>query len=57
VTGSVTSAQTLLGVADLIRAGKTLRLDRIFAQVDWAGPVEESVARYATEIAPALRAA
>jgi len=53
----VTSAQTLPGVADLIRAGKTLRLDRIFAQVDWGGPVEESVARYATEIAPALRAA
>ena len=45
----------------LLDAVKALSLDRIFAQVDWgglpAGLVEESIARYATEIAPALRAA
>ena len=45
----------------LADAVKALRLDRIFAQVDWgglpAGLVEESIARYATEIAPALRSA
>jgi hypothetical protein len=45
----------------LLDAVKTLSLDRIFAQVDWGGLpprlVEESIARYATEIAPALRAA
>ena len=38
-----------------------LGLDRIFAQVDWgglpSGLVEESIARYAAEIAPALRSA
>jgi alkanesulfonate monooxygenase SsuD/methylene tetrahydromethanopterin reductase-like flavin-dependent oxidoreductase (luciferase family) len=42
-------------------AVKTLGLDRVFAQVDWgglpSGLVEESIARYATDIAPALRAA
>jgi hypothetical protein len=36
----------------LLDATKALDLDRIFAQVDWGG---ESIARYATEIAPALR--
>jgi hypothetical protein len=40
---------------------KALGLDRIFAQVDWgglpSGLVEESIARYASDIAPALRAA
>ncbi len=45
----------------LLDAVKALSLDRIFAQVDWgglpAGLVEESIARYATEIAPALRSA
>jgi alkanesulfonate monooxygenase SsuD/methylene tetrahydromethanopterin reductase-like flavin-dependent oxidoreductase (luciferase family) len=45
----------------LADAVKTLSLDRVFAQVDWGGLppglVEESMARYATEIAPALRAA
>jgi len=45
----------------LLDAGKALGLDRIFAQVDWgglpSGLVEESIARYATEIAPALRSA
>jgi alkanesulfonate monooxygenase SsuD/methylene tetrahydromethanopterin reductase-like flavin-dependent oxidoreductase (luciferase family) len=45
----------------LLDAVKTLRLDRVFAQVDWgglpAGLVEESIARYASEIASALRAA
>ena len=43
----------------LLDAVETLGLDRIFAQVDWgglpAGLVEESIARYATDIAPALR--
>jgi hypothetical protein len=45
----------------LADAVKTLGLDRVFAQVDWGGLppglVEESIARYATDIAPALRAA
>jgi hypothetical protein len=45
----------------LLDAVKALGLDRIFAQVDWgglpSGLVEESIARYATEIAPALRSA
>jgi hypothetical protein len=44
----------------LLDAVKALSLDRIFAQVDWgglpAGLVEESIGRYAAEIAPALRA-
>jgi len=43
----------------LLAARETLGLDRIFAQVDWGGlpgaMVEDSIARYATEIAPALR--
>ncbi len=45
----------------LLDAVKALSLDRIFAQVDWgvlpSGLVEESIARYATDIGPALRAA
>lgn len=45
----------------LLDAVKALGLDRVFAQVDWgglpAGLVEESIARYATDIAPALRSA
>jgi alkanesulfonate monooxygenase SsuD/methylene tetrahydromethanopterin reductase-like flavin-dependent oxidoreductase (luciferase family) len=43
----------------LAEATKSLGLDRIFAQVDWGGLppalVSESIARYATEVAPALR--
>jgi hypothetical protein len=43
----------------LITAQHTLSLDRVFAQVDWGGlpaaPVEDSIGRYATEIAPELR--
>ena len=43
----------------LLDAARALDLDRIFAQVDWGGLppdlVGESIARYATEIAPALR--
>ena len=43
----------------LLDAAKALGLDRIFAQVDWGGLplglVGESIARYATEIASALR--
>ena len=54
----------MVGSADeitdkLLDAVQTLGLDRIFAQVDWGGLpaalVSESIARYATEIAPALR--
>jgi hypothetical protein len=45
---------------NLLDAAKALGLNRIFAQVDWGGLptdlVGESIARYATEIAPALRA-
>ena len=45
----------------LLAAKEALGLDRIFAQVDWgglpAGLVEESIARYATEIAPEIRSA
>ena len=43
----------------LIAAKQTLGLDRIFAQVDWGGLpaalVEDSIGRYATQIAPELR--
>ena len=43
----------------LLAAKKTLGLDRIFAQVDWGGLpaalVEDSIGRYATEIAPHVR--
>ena len=43
----------------LLDAVKALGLDRVFAQVDWGGLpadlVGESIARYAAEIAPALR--
>jgi hypothetical protein len=43
----------------LLDAVQALGLDRIFAQVDGGGLpatlVGESIARYATEIAPALR--
>jgi alkanesulfonate monooxygenase SsuD/methylene tetrahydromethanopterin reductase-like flavin-dependent oxidoreductase (luciferase family) len=45
----------------LLAAKKTLGLDRVFAQVDWGGlpsaMVADSIARYATEIAPELRSA
>jgi alkanesulfonate monooxygenase SsuD/methylene tetrahydromethanopterin reductase-like flavin-dependent oxidoreductase (luciferase family) len=44
----------------LLDAINSLGLDRVYAQVDWGGLprglVEESIARYASEIAPALRA-
>jgi hypothetical protein len=43
----------------LLAAKQTLGLDRIFAQVDWGGLpaalVEDSIGRYATQIAPELR--
>jgi hypothetical protein len=53
----------VLSLGDLQRDQRTGRphrpVDRIFAQVDWGGLpadlVGESIARYATEIAPALR--
>jgi len=45
----------------LLAAKRALGLDRVFAQVDWGGLpsaiVEDSIARYATEIAPELRSA
>jgi len=45
----------------LITARKILGLDRLFAQVDWGGlptaMVEDSIGRYATEVAPELRSA
>jgi hypothetical protein len=45
----------------LLAAKRALGLDRVFAQVDWGGlpaaMVEDSIARYATEIAPELRSA
>ena len=44
----------------LLDAVEALSLGRVFAQVDGGGLpsalVEESIARYATDIAPALRA-
>ncbi len=45
----------------LLAAKRALGINRIFAQVDWGGlpsaMVEDSIARYATEIAPELRSA
>ena len=45
--------------AKLLAAREALGLDRIFAQVDWgglpSGIVTDSIARYATQIAPELR--
>jgi alkanesulfonate monooxygenase SsuD/methylene tetrahydromethanopterin reductase-like flavin-dependent oxidoreductase (luciferase family) len=45
--------------AKLLAAREALGLDRIFAQVDWgglpSGMVTDSIARYATQIAPVLR--
>ena len=45
----------------LLDAVKALSLDGVYAQVNWgglpSGLVEGSIARYATEIAPALRSA
>jgi alkanesulfonate monooxygenase SsuD/methylene tetrahydromethanopterin reductase-like flavin-dependent oxidoreductase (luciferase family) len=47
--------------AKLLAAVRELGLDRVLAQVDWGGlpaaQVEDSIARYATEIGPALRGA
>jgi alkanesulfonate monooxygenase SsuD/methylene tetrahydromethanopterin reductase-like flavin-dependent oxidoreductase (luciferase family) len=65
-TGTSRQGAIMIGSAGeitdkLADAVKTLGLDRVFAQVDWGGLpsalVEESIARYATDIAPALRAA
>jgi hypothetical protein len=51
------SAQLIEKILD---AHQVLGLDRFFGQIDWGGlpatMVEESVNRYATEIAPAVRA-
>lgn len=52
------SAQLIEKILD---AHQVLGLDRFFGQIDWGGLpralVEEAVSRYATEIAPAVRAA
>jgi alkanesulfonate monooxygenase SsuD/methylene tetrahydromethanopterin reductase-like flavin-dependent oxidoreductase (luciferase family) len=64
--GTSPDGAIMIGSADeitskLLNAVKVLGLDRVFAQVDWGGLppglVQESIARYATEIGPALRAA
>jgi alkanesulfonate monooxygenase SsuD/methylene tetrahydromethanopterin reductase-like flavin-dependent oxidoreductase (luciferase family) len=48
-------------VEKILDAHAALGLDRFYGQVDWGGLprplVEESITRYATEIAPAIRAA
>jgi alkanesulfonate monooxygenase SsuD/methylene tetrahydromethanopterin reductase-like flavin-dependent oxidoreductase (luciferase family) len=52
------SAQLIEKILD---AHQVLGLDRFFGQIDWGGLprtlVEDSINRYATEIAPAVRAA
>jgi hypothetical protein len=44
----------------ILDAQQVLGLDRFFGQIDWGGLpkalVEESITRYATEMAPAVRA-
>jgi hypothetical protein len=53
----VGSAQELTD--KLLDAKHVLGLDRVYGQIDWGGlpqrMVEESIARFAQEIAPALR--
>jgi alkanesulfonate monooxygenase SsuD/methylene tetrahydromethanopterin reductase-like flavin-dependent oxidoreductase (luciferase family) len=48
-------------VEKILDAYAVLGIDRFFGQIDWGGlprvMVEESITRYATEIAPAIRAA
>jgi alkanesulfonate monooxygenase SsuD/methylene tetrahydromethanopterin reductase-like flavin-dependent oxidoreductase (luciferase family) len=48
-------------IEKILDARDVLGIDRVFGQVDWGGLppalVEESIARFATEIAPAIRAA
>jgi alkanesulfonate monooxygenase SsuD/methylene tetrahydromethanopterin reductase-like flavin-dependent oxidoreductase (luciferase family) len=48
-------------IVKLVEAHEVLGLDRVYGQVDWGGlpqaMVEDSISRYATEIAPAVRAA
>ena len=52
------SAQLIEKILD---AHQALGLDRFFGQIDWSGLpktlVEDSINRYATEIAPVIRAA
>ena len=59
--GAIMIGSTAEVTDKLITAKTTLGLDRIFAQVDWGGLpaalVEDSIGRYATEIAPELRSA
>ena len=64
-TGTSRQGAIMIGSAGeitdkLLDAVEALSLGRVFAQVDWGGLpsalVEESIARYATDIAPALRA-
>jgi hypothetical protein len=60
-TGTSRQGAIMIGSAGeitdkLLDAVEALSLDRVFAQVDWGGLpsalVEESIARYATDIAP-----
>ena len=48
-------------ITKLVLAHEVLGVDRVFGQVDWGGLprglVQDSIARYATDIAPAVRAA
>ena len=48
-------------ITKLVLAHETLGVDRVFGQIDWGGMprglVQDSIARYASEIAPAVRAA
>jgi hypothetical protein len=48
-------------ITKLVLAHEILGVDRVFGQIDWGGMprglVQDSIARYASEIAPAVRAA
>src|SRR5664279_6017868 len=48
-------------ITKLVLAHEILGFDRVFGQIDWGGMprglVQDSIARYASEIAPAVRAA
>ena len=48
-------------ITKLVLAHEILGVDRVFGQIDWGGMprglVQDSIDRYASEIAPAARAA
>jgi alkanesulfonate monooxygenase SsuD/methylene tetrahydromethanopterin reductase-like flavin-dependent oxidoreductase (luciferase family) len=60
-SGAIMIGSTEQLIDKLLDAHRMLGLDRIYGQIDWGGLprqlVEESIARYATDIAPALREA